>query len=302
MHLDRLAEAKATYEQALGRMLDAPVLHYQRYAIAFLEGDATEMERQVAWSAGKPGADNILLHAEANTEVFSGHIGKARELYKLAAESALRAGQKEVAAGHEMLAAFAEAEFGNAALARSQTVAALALAPTRNIRSLAALVFARTGDSERAHKMTDELEKQNSVNTEVVDYWLPTIRAAIEINGKNPAKAIEILQTAAPIELGERGQLGVLLYPIYVRGQAYLALRQGTAAAAEFQKLIDHRGLVLNQPIGALAHLGLARAYALQGDSAKANTVYQDFLTLWKDADPDVPVLKKAKAEYARLQ
>ena len=302
MHLERFAEAKGAFEQGLGRKLDPPAFHYQRYAIAFLEGDATEMKREVAWSVARLGADNMLLNAEANTEAFSGHMQKARELHRLAAESALRAGQKEVAAGREMLAAFPEAEFGNAAQARRETAAALALAPTRNVRSLAAFVLARAGDSDRARKMADDLEKQDPFNTEVVGYWLPTIRAAIEINRKNPAKAIEILQTAAPLELGERGQLGVLLYPIYVRGQAYLALQQGSAAAAEFQKLIDHRGLVLNQPIGALARLGLARAHALQGDTVKASTAYQDFLTLWKDADPEIPVLKKAQAEYARLQ
>jgi predicted Zn-dependent protease len=260
------------------------------------------MERQVAWSAARPGTGDILLYAESNTEAFSGHLGKARELSKLAAESALRAGQKEVAASREMITALQEAEFGNAAQARGKTAAALALAPTRDIQSLAALALARTGDSDRARKMADELEKQNPNNTEVVGYWLPTIRAAIEINRKHPSKAVEILQTAAPMELGEKGQLGVLLYPIYVRGQAYLALSQGGAAAAEFQKFIDHRGLVVNWPLGALAHLGLARAYALQGDTAKASTAYQDFLTLWKDADPDVPILKEAKAEYAKLQ
>jgi predicted Zn-dependent protease len=152
--------------------------------------------------------------------------------------------------------------------------------------------------------MADELEKQNPVNTVIVGYWLPTIRAAIEINRNNPAKAIELLQAATSYELGispTQAEFGAFLYPAYVRGQAYLLLRQGSEAAAEFQKFLD-RGLVANCPLGALAYLGLARAYALQGEIAKAKAAYKNFLTLWKDADPDIPILKEAKAEYAKLQ
>jgi len=153
--------------------------------------------------------------------------------------------------------------------------------------------------------MADELQKQNPLNTKINGYFLPTIRAAVEINRKNPAKAIEILQVAAPYELGNPDPdpvVGAMMYPVYERGQAYLLLQQGRAAAAEFQKFLDHQGVVVNCPLGSLARLGLARAYAMQGDAAKAKAAYQDFLTLWKDADANIPILIAAKAEYAKLQ
>ena len=195
-------------------------------------------------------------------------------------------------------------EFGNGALVRSEAVSALARSSTTDIRVLVALALARAGDSDRAQKMVDELQKENPLNTMINGYWLPTIRAAVEINRKNPGKAIQILETAAPYELGDPAPTGFgsSLYPVYLRGQAYLLLRQGSAAAAEFQKYVDHRSVVNSYPLGALAHLGLARAYTLQKDTIRARGAYQDFLTLWKDADPDIPILREAKAEYARLQ
>jgi tetratricopeptide (TPR) repeat protein/tRNA A-37 threonylcarbamoyl transferase component Bud32 len=304
-HLDRLSEARAAYEQAITRKLDPPHLHSNRYGLAFLEGDTAEMERELAWGTEKPGIGDEFLILQADSEAFAGHLGKARELSSRAAESARRIGMNETAAVRQMIAALREVEFGNAPQARSLTAAALALAPTRDIRSLAALALARAGDSDRARKMADELEAQNPVNTKIVGYWLPTVRAAIEINRQNPSKAIEILQIAVPLELGATDflpQVGETLYPVYVRGQAYLALRNGSAAAAEFQKFVDHRGVVVNCPLSALAHLGLGRAYAMAGESAKAKAAYQDFLALLKDADADVPILKQAKAEYAKLK
>jgi len=297
-HLNRLSDAKTVYQQAVAHHL-AEHGCLSRYGVAFLEGDAAEMEREVTWKAG-----GDILSPESDTEAFYGHLGKARELSRRAVESGQRAEGKETAAEWEMNEALREAEFGNAPQARRQTAAALALASTKDIRILAALAWARVGDSDRAGKMADELEKQNPVHTKILGYWLPTIRAAIELNRKNPSKAIEILQTAAPFELAESTpatEIGEMLYPVYVRGQAYLALHQGNEAAAEFQKFLDHRGVVVNCPLGALAHLGLARAYALQGDTAKATTAYQDFLALWKDADPDIPILKQAKVEYEKL-
>jgi tetratricopeptide (TPR) repeat protein len=304
-HLYRLGDARAAYERALARKLESPKLHYYFYGAAFLEGDAAEMQRQAAWTAGRPDADDILLSPESDTEAFSGHLGKARELSRRASESARRAGEKETAAGREMNAALREAEFGNAAEARSRIDAALALDSTQDTEILAALALARAGDSERAQKMADELEKQNPANTTINGYWLPTIRAAIELNRQNPSKAAEMLQQAASYELGEPDpapEVGGFLYPVYVRGQAYLALGKGSAAIAEFRKFLDHRGVASNCPLGALANLGLARAYALQGDTAKAKAAYEDFLALWKEADPDIPILKQAKAEYAKLQ
>jgi eukaryotic-like serine/threonine-protein kinase len=298
-HMNRLSEAKAAYQQAVAHHF-AEHGCLSRYGVAFLEGDTAEMKREVNWKAG-----DDLLSPESDTEAYYGRLGKAQELSLRAAESGQRAGQKETAAERQMNAALREAEFGNSAQARSQTAAALALASTKNIQILAALALARIGDLDRAGKMADELEKQNPVNTKIVGYWLPTIRAAIELNRKNPSKAIEILQTATPFELAESTpapEIGEMLYPVYVRGQAYLALHHGSEAVTEFQKFLDNRGVVVNCPLGALAHLGLARAYKLQGDNAKAGVAYQDFLTLWKDADPDIPILKQAKTEYGNLQ
>ena len=202
-----------------------------------------------------------------------------------------------------MNAALREAEFGNAAPAKQGVAAALALAPGRDVKVLAALTLARVGDAARAKAMVQALEKSDPLNTVLKLYWLPTLKAAIELNANNSAQALVFLEAAAPYELGEPPptQEGTL-YPVYLRSQAQLMTHNGSAAAAEFQKFLDHRGISINFPLGALAHLGLARAYALSGDTAKARTKYQDFFTLWKDADPDIPILKEAKDEYAKLK
>jgi eukaryotic-like serine/threonine-protein kinase len=300
--LGRLDEATATYQQAMAHKFENPQLNPAMYGVAFLRGDAAEMRRVLDLSAGELGVEDGVLSQQSDTEAFSGRLGKARDFSRRAVESAQRADEKETAAMWQLNGALREAEFGNAAQARNETASALALASTRDMRILAALALARAGDSSRAQTMADELEKQNPVNTVIVGYWLPTIRAAIEMNRNNPAKAIELLHPATSYELGGPTPAVVCLYPAYVRGQAYLRLHQGTEATAEFQKFLDHRGIVGNCPLGALAHLGLARAYVLQGDTAKARAAYQDFLTLWKDADADIPVLIAAKAEYAKLQ
>jgi tetratricopeptide (TPR) repeat protein len=302
--LNRFREAQDAYRQAISLKLETTLMHSNRYGVAFLEADREEMQRQVAWAIGKPGSEGFLLSNQSDTESFAGLLGKAREISRRAMESAQRAGAQETAAVWQMNAALREAEIGNAAQARNVIAAALALAATRGVRILAAVALARAGDSERSQKLADELQKQNPLSTTINGYWLPTIRAAIEINRQNPEKAIEILQTAAPYELGNpspQAGVGATLYPVYLRGQAYLLLRQGGAAAVEFQKFLEHRGVVVNCPLGALARLGLARAYVLQRDAAKARAAYQDFLTLWKDADPDLPTIIKAKAEYAKL-
>ncbi len=302
--LNRLGEAKEMYQRALANNLDYPDLHYYRYAVAFLEGDAAEMQIQINWATGKPGVEDVLLSFQSDTEAFSGHLKRARDLSRRAVESARRSSENETAAVRKLNGALREAEFGNAVQARSEAAAAIALASTRSSRVLAALVLARIGDSDRAQSMVNELQKQNPLNTRINVYWLPSIRAAIEINRKNPTKAIEILQTAIPYELGVPGPqpgIGVMLYPAYLRGQAYLMLNQGTAAAAEFQKFLDNRTMVINFPLGALARLGRARALVLEGDSLKARAAYQDFLALWGDGDPEIPILKQARAEYAHL-
>ena len=204
-----------------------------------------------------------------------------------------------------MNAALREAEIGNSSQARKATSSALALASTRDVQILAALALVRAGALAEGQEMAQDLAKRFARDTLIVGYWLPTIKAAIEVTRGNFFKAIEILQVTAPYELGEPYplfQAGGYLYPVYVRAQSYLLLHRGAAAATEFQRILDHRSIVMNCPLGALARLGLARAYALQGHTAKSRTAYQDFFTLWKEADSDIPILRAAKAEYAKLQ
>jgi tetratricopeptide (TPR) repeat protein len=275
------------------------------YGLAFLEPDRAEMDQQVAWAGGKAGAEDLLLSLASDTEAYSGRNAKARELSHRAFDAAIRNDQKESAALWMMGAALREAELGNGTEARRQAKAALALASNHDSQILGALVLARAGNPAQAAGMADDLAKRYPKDTLVSNYWLPSIRAAIELRRNNADKAIGILQAAVPYELGSPSPApsnGATLYPIYLRGQAYLKLRQGKDAAAEFQKILDHRNIVVNFITGALAHQGLARAYVLQGDTAKARTVYNDFLTLWKDADPDIPILKQAKTEYAKLR
>jgi serine/threonine protein kinase/tetratricopeptide (TPR) repeat protein len=303
--LNRLDEAKAAYRQALDRNLEGQFLYYDRYTIAFLEGDTEEMKRQADTATSKSGIADILLGAESDTEAYYGRLEKARALSHQALQSALRADNKESGALAQLRSALYEAEFGNLERARQGVKAGLGMASTRNVLTLAALTLARTGDLANARSALGELQKQFPMDTLLNYYWLPVVRAYMEIHDGHHAQALKLLEVAAPYDLGfppPQFSEGGLLYPAYVRGQAYLALQRGNEAAAEFQKFVDHRTIVANSPLGALAHLGLARAYAMQGDTAKARSAYQDFLALWKDADADIPVLVAAKAEYAKLQ
>ena len=280
-------------------------MHVYLYGVAAVQGDAAEMRRQVDWANGKAGIEDILLAAQADTEAFYGRLGEAREFSRRAIESAQRARNRETAALWQMNEALREAEFGNWQVARHGAAAAMALASTRDVQTLAALALAQSGDAGQAQKMSDDLARRYPLDTLINGYWLPTIRAAIELDHNNPAEAIKLLQAAAPYELGAvlfTAEWAAPLHPAYVRGEAYLRLHRGKEAAVEYQKFVDHWGAVRNFPLGALARLGLARAYAMQGDPAKAHTAYQDFFALWKDADPDIPILKEAKAEYAKLQ
>jgi tetratricopeptide (TPR) repeat protein/predicted Ser/Thr protein kinase len=296
-------EAKTTVEQALKRNMDTYFLRLALYETAFLRADQATMQQQLAWAAGRPKEEDWLLSAQSDTEAYFGRLAKARDFSRRAMDSAQRADAKETAALWQANAALREAEFGNASSARQNALAALALALGRNIQSVVGLALARADDTAQAQKLAESLNKDFPQDTVVQGYWLPSIRAAIEIEGKNAARALEILQTAAPYELAQSQpfQLG-MLYPVYLRGQAHLVAHEGKEAAVEFQKMIDHRGIVLNSPLGALARLGLARAFALQGDTAKARAAYNDFFSLWKDADPDIPILQQAKTEYAKLQ
>jgi eukaryotic-like serine/threonine-protein kinase len=300
MSLNRFGESRRTIQDALDRKLDEGLLHFNLYSLAFLAEDRAGMTEQIAWSDGNPEQMHFFLSLESSTEAYFGHLRRARELNRRAIASAERAGNKEVAASWRMGGALGEATFGN--LQEARRAAVLALSQTTlgpDAQKSGALAFARAGDTTRAQSLVDGLARRFPQDTLVQSVVLPTVQAQIELSRKNPQRSIEILQTAAPYELG--GAFGSCLYPVYVRGEAYLGAKQATAAVAEFQKIVDHRGIVGTCETGAIAHLGLARAYTLQGDLIKARSAYQDFLTLWKDADPDIPILIAAKAEYAKL-
>ena len=296
--LNRLTEAQSTFEEAEAKRFDSPSIRYFVYALRFLQNDAAGMSQQVAWGTGKLGVEHEFLHLEAHTAAYSGRLGRARDLSRQAVISAKRAEEPEKAAEGEADAALREALFGNAAEARERAADALGLSNSWYVQSLAALALAFAGDAERARTLADDLANRFPDHTIVQFYDVPTIRARLALSHDDPSGAIEILQAAVPYELSGDGAL----YPAYVRGEAYLAAHKGKEAAADFQKIRDHPGIVVNSPIGALAHLGLGRAYALQGDIPKAKAAYQDFFALWKDADPDIPILEQAKAEYAKLQ
>ena len=302
--LNQVEEAEATAKEAHARGLDsrlAPVL----YEIAFYRNDAPEMARQAASAVGKVGDEEWLLALEADTVAYFGYLGKAREFVRQAADSAGRGGKQERAATYYAVSALREALFGNADRARQQATLAKRRASGRDMDYGLALTLAYAGDAGRAQTLADDLGKGFPDDTIVQFNYLPTVRAKLAVLHSNPQEALVILGAASPYELGLAAfdyYNWPSLYPVYVRGEAYLAAHRGSEAAAEFQKILDHRGIVLNEPIGALAHLQLARAYSLQGDTAKSRAAYQDFLTLWKDADPDIPVLKQAKSEFAKLQ
>ena len=298
--LNQLEEAKVALDQAQAQNLDVYFLHVARYYAAFLNSDQQGMKEQVSWEEGRA-EEHWVLGAHSDTEAYFGRLTTAREFSQRAIES-VPTDAKETAALWQGNAALHEAEFDQANSARQQARAALALSPGVVVRALAALAMARAGNAAEARNLAEALRRDFPQDTLVQFYWLPTIWAAIELTGNNAEKAVELLRPATAYELGQPPGFWVgMMYPAYLRGQAYLQMRKGKEAAAEFQKMIEHRGIVLNFPTAALARLGLARAYGLQGDIAKAKAAYQDFLTLWKDADPDIPILKQAKSEYAKL-
>jgi len=302
--LNRFDAAKSITEDALRQQLEAIGLHLNLYALAFFQGDLGAMSQQTDWAIGKPGAEDWLLSLQSDTAAWSGNLGKARQLSRDAVESGLRNDEKEPAACWQANAAIREALFGNREAARRNAAAAAALAEgSRDAEAQAALAYALAEDVAHAQSLADDLGKRLPKDTVVQSVWLPTIRAQIEIARKNPGRSVQLLQAAEPYE---RGMLSgsapnSCLYPVYVRAQAYLNQQQG-AAVAEFRKILDHRGLLWGCATGPLAHLGLARAYMSQRDAASATAAYKDFFSLWKDADPDMPILKQAKAEYAKLQ
>jgi predicted Zn-dependent protease len=258
------------------------------------------MAQQVVWSAGKADLESQMLFNEADTAAYFGRLKKAREDSQRAIAFALNTKEKQLAARYETRAALREALYGNAPEARQRVASSLGLSADTEDQFGVALALVLAGDISRSQALTDDMAKRFPQDTLVQYMFLPTLGAQLALNRNDASKAIEVLQATATYELGDVGYTN--LYPVYVRGQAYLATRQGSEAVVEFQKILDHRGVVFNEPIGALAQLGLARSYVLQGDTAKAKAAYQDFLTLWKDADPDIPVLIAAKAEYAKLK
>ena len=300
--IGRLDDARTILDQAFARKLDGAGLRASMYALAFLRGENALMEQQVAWAAGKPGDEDPLLALHADTQAFYGRMTKARDFTRRAVDSGLRADSKETAAFWQIEAALREAEIGNISAAKQGIPAALAISPGRDVRAAAALALARVGDTAQARKAAGDLERDYPANTLLKLYWLPTIKAAVELKQNNPSQALVDLEAAAPYEQGQSGVNIACLYPAYIRGEAYLKAHNGAAAAIEYQKLIDHPGVVQNYVTGALAHLQLGCAYATSGDGAKAKTAYQDFFNVWKDADPDIPILKEAKAEFAKLQ
>jgi serine/threonine protein kinase/tetratricopeptide (TPR) repeat protein len=297
--LDRRDEAKQVAQRALARWPDRPGLRIFLYVVAFLENDVKEMEKQLASVANQPGEAG-LLSVQASTEAYFGRLGRSREFIQRAIDVEKRGNRREGAAFDLAIKGLHEAEFGNSQQARLAASEAISFSSGKDAKTFAALAFARAGDVFRAQMLADELNKRFPSDTLLQRYWLPNIRASIELFRKNPEGALAALQSVS-YELGDQG-LDLSLFPAYVRGQAYLAAHRGKEAAIEFQKLLDHRSIVVNSPLGVLAHLGVARAYTMQGDTAKARTAYQDFFALWKDADPDIPILKQAKAEYAKLQ
>ena len=313
--LQRFDEARQTIHEAQAQKLDDFILHNGLYALAFLGADSPAMAEQQQWFAGKPEVENFGLSLASDTEAYAGHLGKAEKLTKRAVDSATRADSKETGAIWQENAALREAAFGNSREARYAAAAGLKLAPTsQGVGIEAALAFAIAGDEARAKSLTQDLNQRYPLDTQMQSLWLPSIQAQVALNHKNPTAAVEDLQAALAIELGQISFINNIscMYATYIRGEAYLASEQGKGAAAEFQKILDHNGIIWNCWTGALAHLGVARANALQAKNSqgadadaarvRALAAYKDFLTLWKDADPDILVYKQAKAEYTKLQ
>jgi eukaryotic-like serine/threonine-protein kinase len=304
--LERFDEAEDALRRAAARKLEMPELAAQRYDIAFLKGDTAGMEREAARTRGKPAPDDLIPGREGFVLAYSGHLQQAQQIARRTADSDLQTGQPGRAALWEAGAALREAFFGNQRAARQAALAALEHSKDRDVEYGAAFALAFSGESSRAQALADDLERRFPEDTAVKFMYLPPIRALLALNRDDPAKAIDVLKAGTSYDLGLPPCVAPAfigpLYPIYVRGQAYLAAHQGAEAAIEFQKILDHRGIVVSDPIGALAHLQLGRALVLAGDMTMAKSAYMDFLTVWKDADVDIPILEQARAEYARLQ
>src|SRR5260221_2119392 len=294
----RLDDAKATLDKIDAREFDAVGLRVNRFLVAFLQQDEPTMQEQLRWADGKPGVDHVLLENKSLVERYHGRFREARNSNARASTLAARAGD---AVPYDIDHGVSEAEVGNLARARRVGAAELARVQDQNGQLLLALLLARAGETEQAQSLADALSHAAPLDTLIRGYHLPTIRAAVQLHANDPAGAIDLLRPALKYDLAFATSFNSL-YPAYVRGQAYLMMGQGRLAAAEFQKLLDHRGIVRREVIGALSHLQLARAQTMAGDEAAARKSYEAFLTLWKDADADIPIYQEAKAEYANLR
>jgi serine/threonine protein kinase/Flp pilus assembly protein TadD len=300
--LYRLADAKTAWDQSQAHKLDGAPLRLARYALAFLQHDDTAMKEQMDWAAGKPGSEDFLLSAASDTEAYAGRFAAANALSERAVDSARHADEVEAAGAWKADEALRDAEFGNSAGARQAATEALTMSGGRDVQIMSAVALARAGDAAKAEQLADKLDREAPLDTMIQGYWLPTIRGAIALSKGDGKKAVELLAPASAYELGQPSQFQVsTMYPVYVRGLAFLKEGQGQQAAVEFQKIIDHPGLVVNFPLGSLARLGLGRARAVGADKASAKQAYDEFFSQWKDADANTPILKEAKAEYAKL-
>jgi eukaryotic-like serine/threonine-protein kinase len=306
VYLDRLGEAEDLLRRTSERKMETPSLSHLRFDVAFLKGDSAGMQREVVAAQGKPGTEDWISDRQAFALAYTGHLQEARKWSHRASDLAQQAGYRERAALFETKAALWEAFFGNAPAAKRTAKDALALAKNREVRYGVALALGMSGDASQAQSLANDLETDFPEDTSVRFNYLPSVYASLALNHGDPAKAIELLLVNLPYDLSSPRSATFAyfgaLYPVYLRGQAYLALHRGAEAAREFQKIVDRRGIVIGDAFGVLADLGMARAYAMQGDTAKAKAAYQDFLTLWKDADTDIPILIAAKSEYAKLQ
>jgi eukaryotic-like serine/threonine-protein kinase len=301
--LNRLSQARGVANEALAKYPELPSLHADIYNLNFLENDPAGMAQQAGWLAGKKGFEDVLLGPDAGISAYFGKLTKARQLSRRAVAIAEEAKENETAASHLANAALYEALYGNRPEARRLASKAFQRSDGRDVRYAAALALAMAADSEKSKVLADDLARLFPEDTLVRLNFLPVLGARIALTNKDAAKAIEILRVTSPYDLMTPANptLFLEMYPVFLRGQAYLENHQGREAAVEFQKILEHWGLLGSGPIRALAHLGLARAYVLQGDVNKAQASYRDFLALWKDADPDIPILREAKVEYTKL-
>jgi serine/threonine protein kinase len=303
--VNRLDEARVTAEGAQAKKLDSPYLRTAMYQLSFLKNDAAGMAQDVSWASGKPGIEDALLAMDGDSAAYSGQVRRAEDLTRQAVNSAVHADEKEVAAYYEAQAGVRQALFGNAEAAKRHVADALAMSNGRDVQYVAALALAFAGDTNRTQVLLNDFTKRFPEDTLAKFLYTPSLRALQSFLRRDYAKVPDELAPAVPYEMGQANggsSISIALYPVYIRASAFLAAKNGKEAATEYQKIVDHRSVVLNAPIGALVHLGLGRAYALAGDTAKAKIAYQDFLAQWKDADQDIPVLKQAKEEYAKLQ